>query len=263
MDNRLKIYVAILILIFIGIAFIEVNRPQEIDWRPHYTTSKKTPYGLYVLDKELKKLCNGIYIEKLNETPYEFFDKQYDYDSSIANYTIRGTYFSVEENSNLDQESASEILHFVSKGNEAFLAASSFSQTIFDSLKIKLDYSYDFNDTVQLKLDYVDTNTYYFNKINYLSFFDSFDTSKVTVLGHVQVSFGDSIKSHVNFIRVAYGDGFISYIVCLMYLPIITYSSPITTSTRQEYCPSYKIRGPSTGIPMNMIGEIEQKHPCE
>jgi hypothetical protein len=209
MDNRLKIYVAILILIFVGIAFIEVNRPQEIDWRPHYTTSKKTPYGLYVLDKELKKLCNGIYIEKLNETPYEFFDKQYDYDSSIANYTIRGTYFSVEENSNLDEESASEILHFVSKGNEAFLAASSFSQTIFDSLKIKLDYSYDFNDTVQLKLDYVDTNTYYFNKINYLSFFDSFDTSKVTVLGHVQVSFGDSTKRHVNFIRVAYGDGFI------------------------------------------------------
>ena len=103
MDNRLKLYVFLLILIFVGIAFFEVNRPKEIDWQPYYTTAKKSPYGLYILNKEIGKIFKNQKIEKLNETPYEFFDNSFDYDSSVFNYSKKGTYFSIEKDNVLDR----------------------------------------------------------------------------------------------------------------------------------------------------------------
>ena len=209
MDNRLKAYVSLLILVFIGIGFVEVNRPREIDWRPNYSVNKKTPYGLYVLEKEMKTLFNGIHIEKLNETPYEFFDKQFEYDSSIANYTIRGTYFSIENDSKLDEESVNEILSFVSKGNEAFLSANTFPQILLDSLDLTQSSIFDIHDTVLSKLNYLDSTKYQFNKINQINYFDSIDTARLDVLGHLTAFRDDTSFEYVNFIRMAHGDGFI------------------------------------------------------
>jgi len=209
MDNRLRIYIALLILIFIGIALFEVNKPRQIDWRPYYTTDKKSPYGLYVLDKEIKRLFNGLHIEKLHETPYEFFDKHFEYDSSISNYTIRGTYFSIEDASKLDQESAVEVLNFVSRGNEAFMSANSLPSSILDSLEILSEASYQVNDTVEMSLNYLDSSSYRFNKMNYVAYFDSIDTTRVSVLGYVRTKAGDSAEKRINFIRIPYGDGFI------------------------------------------------------
>lgn len=209
MDNRLKIYIAILILIFVGIGFVEVNRPREIDWRPHYTINKKTPYGLYVLDKEMRKIFPNQTIEKLDQTPYEYFNNYYDYDSSVSDYSVRGSYFSVENNSKLDNESAVELLVYVSRGNEAFLSANSFSQVLLDSLNITQGSAYGIKDKAKMSLNFVDSTTYTYDKINYVSYFDSIDTANVGVLGHIQMKVGDSTMQYVNFVRLAHGGGFI------------------------------------------------------
>ena len=209
MNNRIKIYVAILILIFIGIGFVEVNRPREIDWRPYYTASKKTPYGLYILDREMRKIFPNQKIEKLNETPYEYFNNYYDYDSSVSDYSIRGSYFSVENNSKLDKESALELLTFVSRGNEAFLSANSFSRVLLDSLKLIQGSAYGIKDQVKMSMEFVDSSIYTYDKINYVSYFDSIDTASVSVLGHIQMNMVDTTLRYVNYIRLAYGDGYI------------------------------------------------------
>ena len=209
MNNRIKIYVAILILIFIGIGFVEVNRPREIDWRPYYTASKKTPYGLYVLDKEMRKIFSNQKIEKLNKTPYEYFNNYYDYDSSVSDYSIRGSYFSVENNSKLDKESALELLTFVSRGNEAFLSANSFSRVLLDSLKLIQGSAYGIKDQVKMSMEFVDSSIYTYDKINYVSYFDSIDTANVGVLGHIQMKLEDTTLRYVNYVRLAYGDGYI------------------------------------------------------
>ena len=209
MDNRIKIYIAILILIFIGIGFVEVNRPKEIDWRPHYTTNKKAPYGLYVLDKEMRKIFPNQKIEKLDKTPYEYFNTFYDYDSSVSDYSIRGSYFSVENNSKLDKESAVELLVYVSRGNEAFLSANSFSKVLLDSLGLTQGSAYGIKDTAKLSVEFVDSSTYTFDKINYVSYFDSIDTANAGVLGHIQMKLEDTTIRYVNFVRLAYGDGYI------------------------------------------------------
>jgi hypothetical protein len=207
MDNRLKIYVAVLILIFIGIGFVEVNRPREIDWRPHYTTSKKTPYGLYVLDKEMRKIFADQKIEKLDLTPYEYFNNFYDYDSLVSDYSIRGSYFSVENNSILDQESAIELLTFVSRGNEAFLSANSLSRVLLDSLDLVQGAAYGIKDQVVMNLEYVDSSRYSFDKINYVSYFDSINSDNLDILGYIEMKLEDTTLRYVNYVRIGYGNG--------------------------------------------------------
>jgi hypothetical protein len=209
MDNRLKLYVFLLILIFVGIAFFEVNRPKEIDWQPYYTTAKKSPYGLYIFNKEIGKIFKNQKIEKLNETPYEFFDNSFDYDSSVFNYSKKGTYFSVEKDNELDDESAAEILYFVSHGNEAFISASSLSYVLLDSLNLTLGSAYSMKDSVKVYLDHVDSNIYSYNKINYVPYFDSIDSTVMGFCGHIKVKNNDTIVDYVNFIRLGYGNGYI------------------------------------------------------
>lgn len=207
MNNTIKIYIVLLLLIFLGIAYVESIRPMPIDWQPYYTTDKKSPYGLYVLDKELKKLMNGAYIEKLNETPYEFFRNQFDFDTSVNNYTIRGTYFSIDGGNELDAESVNEILTFVSYGNEAFISTSNFHPTLMDSLGFKTNFEYYVKDTVDLSLEYLDSKIYHFSKLNYVTYFDSVDTAKFGVLGYIRPR--DSTAKKVNFIRAAFGNGYV------------------------------------------------------
>lgn len=208
MDNRIKIYLVILTLVLIGVGYMEVQRPKQIDWSPYYTTSKKTPYGLYVLDKEFKSLFKDQNILKLDQTPYEYFNAHYDYDSTIQDYDVRGTYFSVENESILDEESAKELLVYVSRGNEAFLSAHSFSEVLLDSLNIQVNGNYGINDSTYAMLSYLDSSTYVFNKNNYKVYFDSLDTAQVEVIGRMKIQDEDSMNLYPNFIRIPYGDGY-------------------------------------------------------
>ncbi len=80
MSNTLKIYIAALVLLICAIAFVDANRPKPIDWSPNYLTFEKKPLGLYVLNEEISNIL-GNDVEKINETPYEyfsFFDGYYD-----------------------------------------------------------------------------------------------------------------------------------------------------------------------------------------
>ena len=69
MNRTLKIYIAILVLIIVGIIFIDANRPKPINWSPTYALKDKIPFGLYVLDKEIKHLFPDEKIERFGTTP--------------------------------------------------------------------------------------------------------------------------------------------------------------------------------------------------
>lgn len=90
MSKTLKIYIAVLVLLIVGIAFIDANRPKPIDWSPNYLTYSKKPLGLYVLNEELFNITGNELIQ-INETPYEYFsysnDIYYqDYDEEYDDY---------------------------------------------------------------------------------------------------------------------------------------------------------------------------------
>ena len=74
MDRKVKIYITVLVLLFVGFIYIDSSKPKPINWTPTYSTKDKIPFGLYVLQEEIKEMFKENGIEKINVTPYEYFE---------------------------------------------------------------------------------------------------------------------------------------------------------------------------------------------
>ncbi len=204
MDKTLKIYIALLVLLVVTIVVIDANRPKPIDWTPTFSLKDKIPYGMYVFDKEIGSLLKGQKIEKFSNTPYEFFDRKFDYDTLVNDYRIKGTFLGISKRLDLDAASVTEICSFVRHGNNAFISSEMISNALLDSLNLKMDSEYKYSDSIynwvankklgNQKYRIIEgVNNNYFSKI---------DTLNTTVLGYQN---GDSAR--VNFIKVHYKNG--------------------------------------------------------
>lgn len=202
MPKSLKIYIGILLLILIGIMFIDANRPKPIDWRPTFSLNDKIPFGLYVFNNEYKKVFNPQKVTQFGESPYEFFDKSYDLEE--LDYTISGTFLYINNKFELDEESVDEILYFASYGNNVFISCNEFPKKLQDSLSFKLDYDYEDIDTITFTTSNRNKKYKPFHKGVNPSYFSEIDTSSTTVLGQQKDNVGNI---QTNFVKIAYGHG--------------------------------------------------------
>lgn len=205
MNRTLKIYIVFLILLIVGIAFIDAKRPKPIDWSPTYSINDKIPFGLYVFDNEGKKLFKGCNIEKINVTPYEFFTSNFNYNDTINyGYFKNGTFLYIDEFVSLDKESTNELLTYISYGNKAFISSKDFPRELLDTLKLNLTTEFAgkkkiFNATINSKLG---NKEYHLDEGTTYSYFNKIDTLSTTALGYIKL---DTAK--VNFIKVKFYNG--------------------------------------------------------
>ncbi len=206
MNNTIKIYIFFLVLLLVGVIYIDAVRPRPINWSPTFDLKDKIPFGLYVFDKEAPQLLKNNSIQKIGETPYEYLDKLYDYDTLVNNYKTKGTVFSVSEYFQIDQQSTEEIFYFVSHGNTAFISAKDYPKIFEDSLNVTINYELTQVENIQLSLANKDLNPtqYTFNLGAGNSYFNKIDTLTTTVLGYQK----GKEKQNVNFIKVPYKKGF-------------------------------------------------------
>jgi len=201
MPKSIKIYIFILVLILIGIITLDANKPKPVNWTPSFSAKDKSPFGLFVLNNEIDSLFGQQKLERFGVTPYEFLDPKYSYEDST--YTTQGTVMYIDGSSNIDDESAQEILYFVSHGNTAFISATSFPLKFRDTLNFNYAYSNIFSDSLYLS---VEKN----KKFSYLKgtdnvYFTDFDSTKTKILGHQRNGTKDSV---VNFIRIPHVNGY-------------------------------------------------------
>ena len=71
MDKTLKIIIALFVLLLVSLGLIEYFKPKEIDWTHTYSTTDKIPFGLYVLDHQMKSLFPESNIKKVNNDKYD------------------------------------------------------------------------------------------------------------------------------------------------------------------------------------------------
>ncbi|MEW5676015.1 DUF4350 domain-containing protein [Flavobacterium enshiense] len=203
MNRTLKIYIAILVLIIIGIIFVDANRPKPIDWTPTYATTDKIPLGLFVFNKEIDKLFPNEKIERYSTTLYEYLDPKFSYDDST--YSVKGNLLFINEGNSFDDASTDELLYFVKRGNTAFLSMKSFPERLMDSLNMDFENRYFFGDSV--KVDLTDKTLMpkplFLTKGISNTYFNTIDSSKTTILGKQHYENRD----YVNFIRVPYQNG--------------------------------------------------------
>jgi hypothetical protein len=212
MSKSIKIYIAILVVIFALILLGERDQPKPIDWRATYGVNDKIPLGLYVFSKEIKGLLKNQKVERISTlTPYEFLDSKYDEDTLVENYTIKGTFLNIAPAGIIDVQSIKEIFYFVSHGNNAFLSMNVFPKTLLDSLKVacNADLQYTGNDTslIWLANGKLNSKKYTLTEGLGATYFSKIDTLNTTVLGY-QGNKGQPNKKNINFIKVPYQKGF-------------------------------------------------------
>ncbi len=203
MSRTLKIYVGLLILLFVGIIAVEFSTPPPINWQKTFKETYKIPYGTFVFYNELHTLFPDSKIQDIKITPYEYFDDYYSWEDS--SYLTTGNYILIDEYPNLDNSSAQELLDFASHGNDIFISANYFPIRLQDSLKFETKNAFDFKGKAELYFSNPSLKNDSISIEKGLSniYFSSVDTLYTTVLG--QQKFADS--THVNFIKVNWGSG--------------------------------------------------------
>lgn len=204
----MKIYIAILVLLFGIVLLTDKGKPKPIDWTPTYSVNDKIPFGLYILDEEFNVFFKKQKVKKIStETPYEYLDSQYDENENVENYKIKGAFINISEANNIDDQSMKEILYFVSHGNKAFLSMRAFPKLLLDSLKLELktDFMPSENVSIWMANKKVSTKKYTFNT-GLSDYFSKIDTLNTKVLGYQN---SNKNKRQINFIEVPYKNGYV------------------------------------------------------
>jgi hypothetical protein len=206
MGKTIKIYIVFLVLLLVAIIYIDAVRPRPINWTPTFDLKDKIPFGMYVFDNESPSLLKSNQIKKITKTAYEYFEPLYDYDSLVNNYKIKGTVLSISQEYPLDKQSTEELFYFVAHGNCAFISALDFPEIFKDSLNITTNSELTTDKGIDLYFanKSVNQTKYNFNLGASASYFNKIDTLKTTVLGYQEIN----KKKQVNFVKVAYRDGF-------------------------------------------------------
>lgn len=193
-----------MIVVLLGIVAIDSTAPKPINWTPTYSINDKIPFGLYIFNQELKSILKPDTLTSINVTPYEYFDKLYNYDTLVNTYKTSGTFVAVNEYSSFDDESVKELLYFSSHGNTVFLSMQTLPQMLLDSLKIKYSSKFELKKNTAVWLSNEKLGPEKYNIVEGLgsNYFTEIDTLNTTVLGYQGTD-----KAFANFIKVPYNQG--------------------------------------------------------
>ena len=253
----LKINIVLLVLLIAAIVVIDSNRPKPIDWTPSYSFEDKIPFGIFVFNWEIKTLLKDQKIHRFDMTPYEYFDRKFDYDTLVNDYRIKGTFLSISKMANFDEASITELCTFVNHGNNAFISSEMIPNALLDSLNLKMDSEYRYSDSIfnWVANEKLGNQKYKITEGVNNNYFSKIDTLNTTVLGYQN---GDSTR--VNFIKVNYKTG-------AFYLhtqPVAFTNFHLLKGNHHEYAEkilSYIPKGEVFWVIQNQTGEVISDSP--
>ncbi len=204
-------YIIILTICFTALILLQILSPKPIDWRLSYMKKDKIPYGTSALHDALPGIFPAQTIRNQNVPVYN---------SIKGNEANNCNYIFINQSFAPDKLDTRELLNFVKRGNEVFIAANYFSGKLADTLKLKTDNFDVFGnkampDSTQIvntlkprdsvKINFVNPllkskTDYVYKKGIENTYFNSFDTTKTTVLGK-------NSSNHINFIKIQFGKG--------------------------------------------------------
>lgn len=192
MNKTFKIYAIIFIIIMVIMALLEVNKNEVVDWRKNFDVNKKTPFGLFVFNKEAENLFKDK-LKRIEDTPYDFYNNS---SKEAHNILVLET--------EVDIQSWKKILDQVSKGSDAMLFVNNLPTEVSEKIGITISQE-SFGDKNVLKL----TDDKYQNVFLTLDKFPSgrgisYIKPKVEILG---TSIDEDSRRTATFIKTNYGKG--------------------------------------------------------
>ena len=200
MSKTTKIYIAILLLLLLGIVYVEATKKKPVNWYPTYAAKHKIPYGTYVLKQELSSFFPKTKIEEVKISPYIY----------LQDSLRKGTYLFIDRAINFGKEEFVELMKFVERGNDVFISTKGIN---IDTLNFKADriISYNLEEKPFFKL----VNRAFKNKeysfdrqfFNYgFSEVDSLNTTVLGITGYLNEE-NERTEEAVNFVKFNYGKG--------------------------------------------------------
>ncbi|OAD40834.1 DUF4350 domain-containing protein [Polaribacter atrinae] len=200
--QRLQKYASLLLLF----TLIGCNKT---DWNENFKEKEKSPFGNYIIYNEAENLFKDQEVSLLKENIYDYLAFNSDFDSTKTH-----NYVAIKHSGyKLTNTGVTELLSFVSKGNNVFLAFNSFKDSLKTSLKFttnNLDKNvYAVNDLKKLKGTF-ELNNKSFSKTSFSfdrnirrNYFLQYDENTTSVLGTFAVD-GEKVP---NFIKIHHGKG--------------------------------------------------------
>jgi hypothetical protein len=184
MVKRFNPYYLILPLLFVVLIAVEYSAPKPVDWRRTYARDKKSPFG-----------CNAFY-RLMNEDVWKGKmeeKKQTPFNVLLKSHENKSAYVFINGHLSFSRLDAQYLMEFVSKGNDVFMAASSFYDNhIADTFHIRTDHYYPeysafFDSTKKYTVNFCSAALKEKKPYDYKMGFDAaafqaYDTTRVTVL---------------------------------------------------------------------------------
>jgi len=191
-----KKYLTIGSLLIIAYLLAQYFKPKPTDWTPTYLTEDKIPFGTYILRQRLKDVFPNTTI-KTSQSPIYNTLKQTT--GGQSNYLI------IASNLRVDKVDYQEMLKYMQRGNNIFIAAFNIRGVLFNKLKLDISSEFNLQGKRKYPINFVNPSIrreldYYFDKGISDQFFNKIDTTRAITLGQKQ----DSIA---NFIQYKFGKG--------------------------------------------------------
>lgn len=197
MRQNLKYLVVLLCCLMLALA-VQVLTPEPLDWSMSFSRHDRIPFGSLIVFEVLPQILPSRRLAVAQMPVYNTLaNASARRDSMRANYLFINHVFAPDE---LD---ARALLRFVAEGNSVFVAANIFGGALADTLKLKTDTHFIWEDSLGLNFDHAQLrapNDYYYARQTVNYYFSNFDTARTTLLGR------DS-RGGTNFIRLRFGQG--------------------------------------------------------
>ncbi|MGC4129302.1 MAG: hypothetical protein QM564_07020 [Bergeyella sp.] len=194
MNKTFRLYIILFIIVMAVLAVLQFSKTEMVDWRKNFDTEEKTPFGLYIFNREAQKLL-GDTLKKTEQSPYDYYNIHKN--EPPKNILMI--------NKIVDGQSAKKILSQVEKGSDFFLISEDIYGEILDSLEIGDLETLNFEDENTLKL--TDTkfpkDSLQLDKLPGRSGF-RWVGKNIEILG--KTSAKDS-KNGAHFVKIPYGKG--------------------------------------------------------
>lgn len=196
MNRRIFILIGVYVAVILLFAWL---RPEKMDWSPSFSPDRTIPFGTKVLFNELNSIRPET-IERSVRPVYNTLGEMTRPDSTI--YFFLNAQF---EPAPLDIET---LLEFVAQGNTAFIASTSITSALLDTLHIRQEYEYIgsvnatewfYEDNIDLTLTSKSEQEWPAAVASGYNWFILEDSTH-TILGHVD-------QQHPIFVRCPFGEG--------------------------------------------------------
>ncbi|MEH6304075.1 DUF4350 domain-containing protein [Olivibacter sp. CPCC 100613] len=189
----LKLYLFLAFSLLGVYLFIEYNRPAPVNWSPTYQRTDKIPFGTYISYRELPQLFKGG-ISSSRQSLDETLSK-----ADGSNLLI------VAPKISIGKDDYQKLRRHIEQGNDVFLAASDFNQSLLDSLHLQIHMRDLLFAKDSLQFHFVNKQLnpdHYFRFSRGIApqYFSKIDTLNAIILG-------TNNKNEANFLRYTIGKG--------------------------------------------------------